>query len=95
MANFEFMDRRFNDYQPDSCRYYFYFCNNNDKTDSGTPEGEAMDHVYDDDIYEFNNPLPTWWTYLFKGMFVVTALYLILYPAYLCRQCFAMAQPTV
>lgn len=58
----------------------FYFCNNNDKTDSGTPEGEAIDHVYDDDIYEFNNPLPTWWTYLFKGMFVVTILYLILYP---------------
>ena len=55
----------------------FYFCNDNNKVDTEAPEGEAMDHSYDDDIYEFNNPLPKWWTYLFKAMFVVGIIYLI------------------
>lgn len=60
--------------------FLFYACSRNDIIDSGVPEGEAMDHIYDEDIYEFNNPMPKWWRHLFIIMFVVSVAYLFLYP---------------
>jgi cytochrome c oxidase cbb3-type subunit 3 len=37
-------------------------------------------HVWDDDLQEFNNPLPRWWMGLFVLTLVFAALYLVLYP---------------
>ncbi|MCW8344416.1 cytochrome-c oxidase, cbb3-type subunit III [Vibrio sp. ZSDZ65] len=45
----------------------------------GVEEGADMGHEYDG-IRELNNPLPKWWTYLFIGTFVFSAIYLALYP---------------
>ena len=43
-------------------------------------KAELMGHKWDDDLEEFNNPLPGWWV----GMFIATILfglaYLFLYP---------------
>ena len=39
-------------------------------------------HVWDDDLEEFNNPLPTWWIWGFYLTFVFTVVYWLLYPAW-------------
>ncbi|HET8816197.1 MAG TPA: cytochrome-c oxidase, cbb3-type subunit III [Pseudidiomarina sp.] len=46
---------------------------------TGVKEGELMDHEFDG-IVEYNNPMPTWWTYLFWVCIVWGFLYLALYP---------------
>lgn len=49
------------------------------KDKMGVEEGQDMGHEYDG-IREINNPLPKWWTYLFIGTFIFSAIYLALYP---------------
>ena len=45
----------------------------------GTP-GESTGHVWDDDLREYNNPLPLWWRNMFILTVVFGAGYLLLYP---------------
>lgn len=46
------------------------------------PQGEVetSGHVWDDDLKEYNNPLPAWWLNLFIITLVFGLVYLILYP---------------
>ncbi len=46
------------------------------------PEGpvETSGHVWDEDLKEYNNPLPRWWLNLFYITIIWGALYLIAYP---------------
>jgi cytochrome c oxidase cbb3-type subunit 3 len=46
----------------------------------GDDESNTTGHVWDGDIVEGNNPLPSWWLYLFwlTGVFMV--IYLVIYP---------------
>ncbi len=37
-------------------------------------------HVWDDDLEEYNNPLPKWWSNLFWITIVFAIVYLVLYP---------------
>ena len=37
-------------------------------------------HVWDEDLAEFNNPLPRWWSWLFYITVVFALVYLVLYP---------------
>ena len=37
-------------------------------------------HVWDEDLEEYNNPLPNWWRWLFYITIVFSIIYLILYP---------------
>lgn len=41
---------------------------------------ETMGHVWDQDLTEYNNPLPRWWLNLFYLTLFFAALYLVLYP---------------
>ena len=41
---------------------------------------ETMGHVWDEDVEEFNNPLPRWWLNLFLITLIFSVVYLILYP---------------
>lgn len=41
---------------------------------------ELQDHVWDEDLQEYNNPLPRWWLYLFWLTLVFAVAYLVLYP---------------
>jgi cytochrome c oxidase cbb3-type subunit 3 len=41
---------------------------------------ETMGHVWDEDLAEYNNPLPGWWLKLFYITIVFGVVYLILYP---------------
>src|SRR6185436_17566476 len=44
------------------------------------PPGETSGHVWDEDITEYNNPLPRWWMWLFYITIVFSLAYLVLYP---------------
>jgi len=50
--------------------------------DRSVPEGKAKPtgHVWDEDLQELNNPLPSWWLNLFYITLVFGAVYLVLYP---------------
>ncbi|MBP1642145.1 MAG: cytochrome [Acidobacteria bacterium] len=41
---------------------------------------ETLDHGWDGDLRELNNPLPGWWRWLFYGSLVFAVAYLVLYP---------------
>ena len=43
-------------------------------------ESESSGHVWDEDIREYNNPLPRWWVWLFYLTIVFSLGYLVLYP---------------
>jgi len=46
----------------------------------GPAESETSGHVWDEDIKEYNNPLPRWWMWLFYITIVFGLAYLVLYP---------------
>ena len=37
-------------------------------------------HVWDEDLAEYNNPLPRWWSWLFYITVAFSLVYLVLYP---------------
>lgn len=41
---------------------------------------ETSGHVWDEDLSEYNNPLPRWWMWLFYITIVFGLVYLVLYP---------------
>ncbi|MBE5529344.1 cytochrome c oxidase, cbb3-type subunit III [Laribacter hongkongensis] len=43
-------------------------------------EVETMGHVWDDNLEEYNNPLPKWWMWMFVLTLVFGIVYLVLYP---------------
>ena len=42
--------------------------------------GQTMGHVWDEDLQEFNNPMPNWWRWMFYITIVFSLGYLALYP---------------
>jgi len=45
-----------------------------------TGEGDSTGHVWDENLSEWNNPLPRWWMWLFYITIVFSLIYLVLYP---------------
>ncbi len=43
---------------------------------------QTTGHVWDDDLQEYNNPLPTWWTYAFYVTIVFAIAYWLVYPSW-------------
>jgi cytochrome c oxidase cbb3-type subunit 3 len=43
-------------------------------------EAETTGHVWDEDLREYNNPLPRWWLWLFVLTVLFSVVYLIAYP---------------
>lgn len=43
-------------------------------------KAQEMEHKWDGDLVELNNPLPSWWVNLFWLTLVFSAVYLVLYP---------------
>ena len=37
-------------------------------------------HVWDEDLREMNNPLPSWWVWLFIITIIFSLIYLVVYP---------------
>ena len=50
------------------------------KAGGDAKEGEIIDHTWDGDLKEMNNPMPGWWLSLFYLMIAFAILYLVLYP---------------
>ena len=44
------------------------------------PESATTGHTWDDDLAEYNNPLPRWWSWLFYITIVFSLGYLVMYP---------------
>ena len=44
-------------------------------------KGEVIDHVWDGDLQERNNPMPRWWLWLFALTIVFCLIYFVLYPS--------------
>lgn len=49
------------------------------KIESGK-KPETMNHVWDEDLQELNNPLPMWWLFMFYFTIAFSIVYLVLYP---------------
>ena len=49
-------------------------------SDGSQLDGEPMDHVWDEDLVELNNPLPSWWKNMFYITIIFSVGYLALYP---------------
>jgi len=51
---------------------------------AGTRPGDAQapttGHVWDEDLAEYNNPLPSWWLNLYYLTIIFAVVYLVLYP---------------
>lgn len=58
----------------------FVLVSNNTKPEAGP--AKLHGHVWDEDIAEYNNPLPRWWLYLFWGTLIFAVVYLALYPGF-------------
>jgi len=58
----------------------FYLSFDNSREINPDDEGKPMEHVWDEDLREINNPLPKWWLNLFYITIVFGFGYLILYP---------------
>ena len=43
-------------------------------------EADTTGHTWDEDLAEYNNPLPRWWSWLFYITIVFSLVYLVLYP---------------
>ncbi len=43
---------------------------------------ETTGHVWDDNLQEFNNPLPRWWLWAFYGTVVFAIAYWVMYPSW-------------
>jgi len=43
-------------------------------------DAETTGHKWDEDLAEYNNPLPRWWSWLFYLTIVFSLAYLVLYP---------------
>lgn len=43
---------------------------------------ETTGHVWDDDLQEFNNPLPRWWVWTFYATVVFAIVYWVIYPSW-------------
>ncbi|HWU83820.1 MAG TPA: cytochrome-c oxidase, cbb3-type subunit III [Rhodocyclaceae bacterium] len=43
-------------------------------------KGEVTGHVWDENLEEYNNPLPNWWRWLFYITIIFAIVYLALYP---------------
>ncbi len=48
--------------------------------DSSIADTDTLDHTWDGDLCERNNPLPRWWLFLFVGTIIWGIGYLIYYP---------------
>jgi len=42
--------------------------------------GDTTGHVWDEDLREYNNPMPRWWLWLFYISVIFSLIYLVLYP---------------
>ncbi|MEM1089000.1 MAG: cytochrome-c oxidase, cbb3-type subunit III [Pseudomonadota bacterium] len=48
--------------------------------DAAKANSDTLDHTWDEDLCERNNPLPRWWLYLFVGTIIWGLGYLVYYP---------------
>lgn len=52
----------------------------NGSSKDSAEEDATMGHVWDEDLEEYNNPLPKWWLNMFYITLVFAVVYLILFP---------------
>jgi cytochrome c oxidase cbb3-type subunit 3 len=63
-----------------SLLFCLFILMSNNKRETGPVELHG--HVWDENLAEYNNPLPRWWLYLFWATLVFAVVYLIIYPGF-------------
>lgn len=63
-----------------ACMWLLWWTARGRSAKTATGEPERTGHVWDEDLEEYNNPLPRWWLGLFILTVVFGAAYLILFP---------------
>ncbi len=63
-----------------SLLFCLYILMSNNKRHTGPVELHG--HVWDENLAEYNNPLPRWWLYLFWITLIFAVVYLALYPGF-------------
>ncbi len=58
----------------------FLWMQSKSKATAATGEVKTMGHVWDEDLEEYNNPLPRWWSWLFYITIIFGLGYLAAYP---------------
>ncbi len=67
-----------------SLAFCLFILLSNNKRETGPVELHG--HVWDENLAEYNNPLPRWWLYLFWITVIFAVVYLALYPGFGNRQ---------
>ncbi len=49
---------------------------------SNNKEVKTTGHVWDEDLEEYNNPLPRWWLWTFYGTIIFSLIYWVMYPTF-------------
>lgn len=65
-----------------ACAVFLYMQSKGAPPVSAGSEAEKMDHIWDETLQEYNNPLPVWWSYLFYITVVFSLVYIVLYPGF-------------
>ncbi len=65
-----------------SLAYCIFVLVSNNKVDRSHELNQVHGHVWDENLCEYNNPLPRWWMYLFWITVIFGIVYLILYPGF-------------
>jgi cytochrome c oxidase cbb3-type subunit 3 len=60
------------------CAVLLYTCST--KRTTAGEQAATTGHTWDEDLSEWNNPLPRWWMWLFYITIVFSLVYLVLYP---------------
>jgi cytochrome c oxidase cbb3-type subunit 3 len=63
-----------------ACAVLLYTCST--KRVSASGQTDTTGHTWDEDLSEWNNPLPRWWMWLFYITIVFGLAYLVLYPGF-------------
>lgn len=63
-----------------SLAFCLFILLSNNKRQTGPVELHG--HVWDENLAEYNNPLPRWWLYLFWFTVIFSIVYLVLYPGF-------------
>lgn len=60
-----------------------------------TQHANTTGHVWDDDLQEYNNPLPNWWLWAFYLTIIFSIVYWVLYPAWPMGKSFTKGMATI
>lgn len=63
-----------------ACLWLIYWTTKKHKGEAPAKQGDTTGHTWDDNLQEYNNPLPRWWLWLFYITIAFAFIYFYFYP---------------